>query len=665
MTELNVTSWRRCYASITALLCVSTSCALSPCLCAEEPLSAHLVIHADQTLRAVPPLLFGHNMEWVWNGQGLFKKDGSVAAEGFVPLLQQIQPALIRYPGGSLANTFRFADSIGPVSERKPVANFFSVQGDWRNKPAQYKTETPSFGFDEFMRIVIESKASGALITVNCTEWPQNPELSGSAQEAAAWVAYANARVGDPSIPLGKDKRGVDWFDSQHWAKLRAKNGHPQPYGVRHWEIGNEVYDRGQGAGMSGTDYAARTIEFAKLMKSVDATIQIGAVIKEDIPAWYRPVVAAAKPPMIDFLVVHAYGPGAVGKELAMWSNGSKALKFQVTKRATYDLVVRASGQAARGIGPQMRLDCDGKPLGETIITAARNQRKNQDVKHSLELDAGEHSLTISFLNDEYLPPEDRNLFIEDMSLHSPDGSIQRVELMPVGDVLQEMSAQLEMFDSHLQRVRDLMKQNGVSLPFHVTEFNAFYGIEPELVRRSADLKSALYAARYLELFLETPDIEGANFWCIKSAWFLIVQNGPQGLRLAPAGLVYKAMTPLMHGNVLRTEWLEQPRFKTLLGKGTAPWVTVAAVRNENHLAVSIVNWNPTNPAHLQLDLQGARRKGEAQVLTLTGPHAGSMNDDGKPAVIVLRDDTVKLTPEGVCIVPPVSFTTIVLNLEK
>jgi alpha-L-arabinofuranosidase len=236
---------------------------------------------------------------------------------------------------------------------------------------------------------------------------------------------------------------------------------------------------------------------------------------------------------------------------------------------------------------------------------------------------------------------------------------------MPVGEVLQEMSAQVEMFDSHLQRVRDLMKQNGVSLPFHVTEFNALYGSTPELLKQSADLKSALFAARYLHLFLETGDVEAANFWCIKSAWFLIVQPGPEGLRLAPAGLVYKAMIPLMRGNVVRTEWQEQPRFPTLLGKGKAPWVTAVAVSDDTELAVSIVNWHPTRPAQIKLDVQGARRTGEARAMMLTGPHPAAMNEDSKPALITLREDAVKITSEGNCLVPPVSVTTIALHLEK
>lgn len=641
----------RLFTGLVIVACLTTSSIRA----GEEPLEARLKIHADQKLRTVPPLLFGHNMEWVWGGQGLFKQDGTGAVDGLVPLVRQLRPALIRYPGGSLANTFRFADSIGPRAGRKSVANFFTLSGDWRRQTAAYKTETPLLGFDEFMRFVEQVDATGAVVTVNCTAWPHNPELSGSAQEAAAWVAYANAPVDAPPVFIGQDRRGTDWFDSQYWARRRAENGRARPYGVRHWEIGNEVYDADQGAGMNGDDYARRLVEYANLMKAVDKTIQIGAVIKEDMPAWVRPVVAAAKPPGVDFLVIHAYGPGPLGTELPFWSNGSKNLKFRVAAPGQCQLTVRAAGQSARGIGAQMELAVDGRSHG--VVTADREQH---DFTYRLDLSGGEHVLTISFLNDEYAPPEDRNLFIKDVSIRTPDGRSQRIELMSAGDVLQEMSAQLENFDIHLQRVREAQSASGAALPFHVTEFNALYGVAPELLRQSADLKSALYTAGYLQRFLETPDIEAANFWCIKSASFLIVQPGPVGLRHAPAGLVYQVMLPLMRGDVVRTEWLEQPRFKAMLGKGTAPWLTATAVRHGSQLAVSIINWHPTKPVRIELNLRGP-----APTQTLTGPDPNAIDQEDKRAVVVVDSELAKWAAENVCVVPPVSLTTIMFNLER
>lgn len=84
-----------------------------------------------------------------------------------------------------------------------------------------------------------------------------------AADEAADWVKYTNA-PNDGSNPRG----GVDW------AAVRAANGHPEPYRVKFWELGNEL-------GCSKIDprfYANAIKEVAMAMKAVDPTIKIGVV---------------------------------------------------------------------------------------------------------------------------------------------------------------------------------------------------------------------------------------------------------------------------------------------------------------------------------------------------------------------------------------------------
>ena len=75
------------------------------------------------------------------------------------------------------------------------------MRGDWR-KEVSYRTEKPLLGFDDFMGFVAATRAGGALVTVNCTRWPASPELSGTAHEAAAWVAYANTPIDDAPVPI-------------------------------------------------------------------------------------------------------------------------------------------------------------------------------------------------------------------------------------------------------------------------------------------------------------------------------------------------------------------------------------------------------------------------------------------------------------------------------
>ena len=78
--------------------------------------------------------------------------------------------------------------------------------------------EPSTFGPDEAARFM--ETVNGSLVMV--ISW------NSTAADAADLVEYMNAEVG--VNPNG----GIDW------AAVRAANGHPEPYGVRYWEIGNE-----------------------------------------------------------------------------------------------------------------------------------------------------------------------------------------------------------------------------------------------------------------------------------------------------------------------------------------------------------------------------------------------------------------------------------------
>src|ERR1022692_4779450 len=50
--------------------------------------------------------------------------------------------------------------------------------------------------------------------------------ISGTPERAANWVEYVNGS------------------QQTRYGKLRARNGHPEPYGVRYWELDNETQRR-------------------------------------------------------------------------------------------------------------------------------------------------------------------------------------------------------------------------------------------------------------------------------------------------------------------------------------------------------------------------------------------------------------------------------------
>ncbi|MBV9849959.1 MAG: cellulose binding domain-containing protein, partial [Armatimonadetes bacterium] len=131
----------------------------------------------------------------------------------------------------------------------------------------------------------------------------------GDPNEAAAWVNYAN--------------------NIKH-------------YGVKYWEVGNEVYGNGEyGADWeedlhsdhSPTAYGSNVVTFAAAMKAQDPTVQVGAVLTApgnwpdgQSPDWNSGVLAACGG-KIDFVVVHWYpqGPGSESDAGLLGSTGQIA----------------------------------------------------------------------------------------------------------------------------------------------------------------------------------------------------------------------------------------------------------------------------------------------------------------------------------------------------
>ena len=103
-----------------------------------------------------------------------------------------------RFPGGGIANQYKWKLGIGPLWKRPRVR----------------------FGIDEFI-VVCKEIGCEPIITVNY--------FDGS-EEAADLVEYLNS-PNDGSNPRGGTDR----------ASVRDINGHSAPYGVRFFEIGNEV----------------------------------------------------------------------------------------------------------------------------------------------------------------------------------------------------------------------------------------------------------------------------------------------------------------------------------------------------------------------------------------------------------------------------------------
>lgn len=176
----------------------------------------------------------------------------------FVRFYRDARLPLMRWPGGNFVSGYHWRDGVGPVDQRPTRPN-----------PAWGALEYNLFGTDEFIALC---KAIGCepMICVNAG--------NGTAEEAAAWVEYCN---GSRETPMGR---------------LRASNGHPEPYAVQYWEIGNEVWGRWQISWTTPAGYVDRFARFAEAMKAADPAIELLACGQRDYQdnSWNLALVEAA-----------------------------------------------------------------------------------------------------------------------------------------------------------------------------------------------------------------------------------------------------------------------------------------------------------------------------------------------------------------------------------
>lgn len=187
--------------------------------------------------------------------------------------IRNLHPGIIRFPGGCFADTYHWQDGIGAVDFRPARPN-----AHWGG------TEENGFGTDEFISLCRELECE-PMICVNFG--------SGTPEEAAHWVEYCNGA------------------SATEYGALRAQNGHPEPYNVKYWDIGNEVFADWEVGHCNVEEYCARFKSFAQAMRRVDPTIKLVACAGDgnsDDRCWNEAVCTNLED-CCNYLGIHNYTP--------------------------------------------------------------------------------------------------------------------------------------------------------------------------------------------------------------------------------------------------------------------------------------------------------------------------------------------------------------------
>ena len=232
------------------------------------------------------------------------RRDGMLRPD-LLQALRDLAPSFIRWPGGSFASTYKWQEGIGPYVSRGYHPNEF-----WGGYSDYF-----GFGTDEFLGLSRKLNAEPLIVLA----------APGTAREqveyAMDWVRYLN----DPP--------------TTDWGRRRAANGHPEPYGVRLFQIDNEPMNNG----FTAERYAEVVNVYGARLREIAPEAQIvacGQKRSNDMD-WSEKIIDLAGK-NFDILGVHNYE-----YEPASYESGLRRIRDYLAKLRDY---IRASAR------PQIRI---------------------------------------------------------------------------------------------------------------------------------------------------------------------------------------------------------------------------------------------------------------------------------------------------------------------
>jgi alpha-N-arabinofuranosidase len=184
-----------------------------------------IIINADLGKTQISRHIYGHFAEHLgrciyggfWVGEDSPIPNTRGIRNDVIAALRAVQIPNLRWPGGCFADEYHWMDGIGPREQRPTMVNTH-----WGGV-----TENNHFGTHEFMDLCEQ---------LGCEPYICGNLGSGSIQEMQQWVEYLTF---DGKSPM---------------ADLRARNGHPEPWRIAFWGVGNENW--GCGGTMRPESYA-------------------------------------------------------------------------------------------------------------------------------------------------------------------------------------------------------------------------------------------------------------------------------------------------------------------------------------------------------------------------------------------------------------------------
>ncbi len=297
------------------------ACAAAPALRAQTSVkqasfkqaSAHIEVITGEPIGTIAPEIYGHFTEHlggviydgIWVGPGSKIPNQGGIRTAVIDALREIKAPVIRWPGGCFADSYDWHDGVG--ENRKASTNFWGG------------TDSNSFGTGEFMRFC-ELTGAKPYLAANLRTLP--------GRDFNEWIEYCNSAAG-----------------STTGAARRAAAGHPEPYDVRYWGVGNESW--GCGGNFTPEDYASEFRRFTAWVPTYGHPLSlIASGPNEHEVDWTRRLMRSMAEKhqvgSIFGLSVHDYTWNVSGGKTTDWDRGKgDALNFG--EMEWYELLAQGS----------------------------------------------------------------------------------------------------------------------------------------------------------------------------------------------------------------------------------------------------------------------------------------------------------------------------------
>jgi alpha-N-arabinofuranosidase len=629
---------------------------------ATPPPATTITVDAADPGATVSPALFGSDFLAPFGGMGSFNDAAGAFYPTFLSQVSQVSPGSLRFPGGITSQSYQWENAIGPQVGR--LDNPVGPNG--RPSPS-------TVGPDEFGQLLDATGASGVADV---------DFANGTAQEAADFVHYMTDPAGSSAL-----------------AQRRANDGHPAPYNVPYWEVGNEQqtpqywlagslvqFNSGAAANCAGIVNTCLYI-YGGTTRFSNQAVVLPSATGDRSPAAGVSKGTPGQTFQVQFPPVSSLATPAIHVGGATWTKvGSLATASSTDPDYTLDA---QSGTITFGDGSHGAI-----PPNQAAITATYDSGPHQGFNaFYTAMKAANPSINVcatdtavNFVNAMASQPYD---CLQDhpyvgMGDISPSTPIDQYEsqVMAVPDV-SEVSA--------VQSLQALVHQvAGPNIPLVLTEYGQLINSTPDANPLDPDapnyylnsldeaLVNASQLADWIKLGIPVADrqlldaqlpdpsvvtagLPGAAPFAVTGAIATPGETAAPGSStvLEPTGQSLGLMKPLAGGALLDSSIAANPQLTTLGSTDVGDLSTVSAATAAG-IQLVVINRSPTDDVAASVAFSGVSASGTASVTALDGPSPLSDNTAAAPTTVTTTASTAPVTAGTTALTFPAHSVTLV-----